>query len=66
VTATELNQLAFSRRQAADACGLSVDTIAAAILSGDLRAVQVTVNGKKVNRQLILRKDLEAWLERAS
>lgn len=55
-------QIAYSRRQAAETTGLSVDVIDRAIKAGDLRAVRPTVDGRKLATVLILHTELERWL----
>lgn len=57
-----LDQLAYTTEQAAQASGHSVETIRAAIRSGDLRARKPVINGRELKRKHILRADLEAWL----
>ncbi|MQB00530.1 MAG: hypothetical protein GEU78_09605 [Actinobacteria bacterium] len=59
---TALDQLAYNRRQAADASGFSKDIIDAAVRSGDLRETFPEVNGKRLKRGVILREHLEEWL----
>lgn len=56
------DKLAFSRREAAEVSGYGLDTIAAAVLSGDLIESRPEVNGRKLSKGVILRSDLEAWL----
>lgn len=55
-------KLSYTRREAAAATGLSVDTITRAVNAGDLPARNVRVDGKRVSTVLILASDLEAWL----
>lgn len=57
------DKLAFTRREAAEVTGYSVDIIQAAILSGELREVRPQVNGRRVSKGVILKVDLEAWLQ---
>ncbi len=59
-------KLAYNTAEAAAATGLSIDTIRAALRSGDLRDTAVEVNGRKVKNRLILRDDLLAWLRGGS
>lgn len=60
---TALTQLAYNRRQAAEASGFSKDVIDAAVRSGDLRETFPEVNGTRLKRGVILRHHLEQWLE---
>lgn len=57
-----LDQLAFTRQQAAEATGYSKDVIDAAVRSGDLRETFPSVNGRTLKRGRILRDDLSRWL----
>lgn len=62
---TDLTQLAYTRKQAAAACGVEVETISKAIHSGALRA-KWSAKGKKGEGRgsyLITRAALEAWLD---
>ena len=56
------HKLAYSRREAADACGLSVDVIDKAIKAGNLRAVRPKVGDRKLATILIMHAELERWL----
>jgi hypothetical protein len=56
-------QISFTRRQAAAATGISYDDISAAVRSGDLREIHPEINGRKRQRGVILREDLESWLK---
>lgn len=58
-------RLAYTRDQAAEACGVSESTIKRAIASGHLRAKRTAVddNGDPTGKYLILAADLTAWLE---
>lgn len=58
-------RLAYDKREAAEACGVSEDTIKKAINSGALRAKRSSKNedGDGVGKYLITRAALEAWLE---
>ena len=53
-------RLAYSRKEAAGACGVSEDTIRRAINTGALRAKRT---GPKGGKYLITAKALEEWLE---
>lgn len=57
--------LSYSVKGAASATGVSEDTIYRAIRSGRLRAKKSNENddGDGTGKTLILRRDLEAWLE---
>ena len=61
-----LTQLAYTRKQAAAACGMEVDAISKAIHSGALAAKWSSKNkdGKGCGSYLITRKVLEAWSTR--
>ena len=67
-------RLAYTRTQAAEACGVSPDTIRRAIATGALRAKRTSgqskkaardkdPNAKPTGRYLITAKDLQAWLD---
>lgn len=56
-------QMAFTRKEAAEVTGYSWDVISAAVRSGDLRETYPEVNGKRLQRGVILREDLHAWLK---
>lgn len=58
-------KVSYTRREAAQAAGVSYDTIAAACRSGDLREVKPEINGRRIRNGVILRDDLEAWLRGA-
>lgn len=53
-------QLFLTRKQAAEACGVSPDTIARAKAAGRLRAKKTSARGGK---ELYRVADLEAWFE---
>lgn len=59
------DRLAYTRDQAAEACGVSEATIKRAIASGRLRAKRTAINddGDPTGKYLILAADLTAWLE---
>jgi hypothetical protein len=63
VTAPELDQLAYSRQEAARVSGYSQDTINKAVLAGELRERHPVINGRPMARGVILRADLQRWLE---
>lgn len=60
-----VEKLAYSREEAAEACGVSLTTIKQAIASGRLRAKRSgrNENGDPAGKYLILASDLQAWLE---
>lgn len=61
-----MNKLAYTREEAAQACGVSVRTIARAIGSGDLRAKRSGENdkdGRGTGKYLITADALTEWLE---
>lgn len=64
MTATDA-KVSYTRKEAAEAAGVSYDTIAAACRSGDLREVKPEVNGRRIRNGVIMRDDLEAWLRGA-
>lgn len=56
-------KVSYTVREAAEATGLSQDTILAAIRSGDLRVAAPEVDGTRLkNKYVVLREDLIAWL----
>lgn len=55
-----MTRLAYTRKEAAEACGVSEDTIRRAINSGALRAKRT---GRTGGKYLITAKDLESWLD---
>lgn len=57
MTAPENTPLAYTLKEAAQVCGVSVDTIKRAIRAGDLAARYPT------SRPVIERTELQAWLE---
>lgn len=60
-----MSPLAYDKRQAAEACGVSEDTIKKAIAAGGLRAKRSGTNedGDGVGKYLITAGALTAWLE---
>lgn len=54
--------LAYSKKDAAEAAGVSLDTITRAINAGDLATCDPRVDGKSIQKILILRTELERWL----
>lgn len=59
----DLDQLAYSRAEAARVSGYSQDSINKAVLSGELRERHPVINGRPLKRGVILRSDLQRWLE---
>ena len=60
--ARPIEKLAYSVKDAAEAVSLSATTITEAINAGDLPVFRPIRGGKTLNKKLIWRKDLEAWL----
>lgn len=57
-------RLAYTRREAAEMCGVSEDTIRRALGKGDLKAKRLTRDESlKGGKQLFTAAALEAWLE---
>ena len=54
--------LAYSKKDAAEAAGVSLDTITRAINAGDLATCDPRVHGKSIQKVIILRSELERWL----
>lgn len=61
-----VKKLAYSVREAAEATGVGVDTVKRAIRSGDLPTKSPRVDGRRVNKYVILAADLEAWISDSS
>lgn len=62
-------KLAYTRDEAAAACGVSVDSIKRAIARGHLKAKRSSVHdetGEPTGKYLILAGDLQAWLDELS
>lgn len=58
------DRLAYTRREAAEMCGVSVDTIAKAKNAGHLKAKRLKADeAQKGGKELYTRAALEAWLE---
>lgn len=58
--------LAYSKKDAAEAAGVSLDTITRAINAGDLATCDPRVHGKSIQKILILHSELERWLTNGS
>lgn len=63
-----MSQLAYDKRQAAEACGVSEDTIKKAVDAGHLKAKRTArkggaPDGDGVGKYLILASELSRWLE---
>lgn len=57
-------RLAYTRREAAAMCGVSVETIARAKNAGELKAKRLTKDEtQKGGRELYRLEDLQAWLD---
>ena len=54
-------KLAYSLQEAADATGLSIDTIRRAMRAGDLAVTYPRVNGRPISKPLVARSELERW-----
>lgn len=55
--------LAYEAKEAAAACGLSLDTIRRALRNGDLKAADPRVDGRAVAKTIITRRELQRWLD---
>lgn len=55
------NKIAFTVREAADATGLSQDSIKRAIRSGDLASYSPRIEGRKLTTVLIAADELARW-----
>lgn len=56
-------RLAYTRREAAELCSVSVDTIAKAKARGELKAKRLTADESRAGgKELYRLADLEAWL----
>lgn len=62
MAATQKAKLAYTRKEAADATGLSPDTIDDAINAGDLVATRPTINGRQIRTVLITHDELARWI----
>lgn len=56
-------QIAYTRRQAAEQSGYSQKIIDAAVRAGDLVETYPEINGRRLKRGRILHADLQRWLE---
>ncbi len=56
------DKLAYTRAEAATACGDEVSTIIRAIKAGDLAETFPKIAGEKVKRGRIMRDELERWI----
>ncbi|MBM9432371.1 hypothetical protein [Flaviflexus equikiangi] len=57
-----MTRIAFSRKEAAEAVGLSGDTLRRAIEAGDLHTYRPHIGGREINKELILATELERWV----
>lgn len=59
------DRLSYTREQAAEACGVSVDTIKRAVASGVLATLSPPIDpkGRRVSRVLIAADELRRWLK---
>jgi hypothetical protein len=58
--------ISYTIQTAAEATGLSIDTIRKAVRTGDLVASRPTVNNRQIAKDVILRAELERWLTSAA
>ena len=58
----QMEPLAVSPKEAAKLVGLGVSGIYGAIKAGELPAFEPVINGKRVNRRLIMVAELKQWL----
>jgi hypothetical protein len=64
VSITDPGRVAYTREQAAEACGLTINAIGAAIRSGALRAKKTAgKDAKKPGKYLITHQALVDWLD---
>lgn len=57
-----MSRIAYSVKEAAEAIGLSEDTIKRAIRAGDLEAHTPRVEGRQIARQVIRVEELDRWI----
>lgn len=57
-----MSRIAYSVKEAAEAIGLSEDTIKRAIRAGDLEAHTPRVEGRQIARQVIRAEELDRWI----
>jgi excisionase family DNA binding protein len=55
-------QIAYTRKQAAEQVGVSVDVIDRAIRSGDVRATRPMVDGRRISTVLVTHEELLRWV----
>ena len=55
-------RLSYTRKEAAEATGLSEDTLKRAINAGDLRPLNPKIQSRSLQKVLIHRDELERWL----
>lgn len=55
-------KIAYTKQEAAKATGLSFDTISRAVNAGELKTAEPRIDGKPINKILILKSELERWL----
>ncbi len=61
-TSTTTFKMAYTRAEAADAIGLSIDVINRAVRSGDLREDRPVIEGRTLSKGVILAAELERWI----
>lgn len=57
-----MERISLSRKEAAEAVGVSVDTIRRAITSGELHAHKPKIGGREISKEFILVSELERWI----
>lgn len=57
-----MSKIAYTTKEAAEAVGLSEDTIKRAINAGDLEAHAPRVAGRQIARQIIRLEELNRWI----
>ena len=57
-----MTKIAYTVKEAAEATGLSPDTVKRAINAGDLKALTPRVSGRQIARQVIHADELNRWL----
>lgn len=56
------SKISYTYQEAHEATGHSVDTIKRAVNSGDLPTHKPKIDGRVVNKPVILKSDLERWV----
>lgn len=55
-------KIAYTKLEAAEATGLSIDTISRAVNAGELATATPQIDGKPIQKVLILGSEIERWL----